>query len=444
MKSTVENLESTKVKLTVEVPYEELKKDMDAAYKEIANQVNVPGFRRGKVPPRIIDQRFSREAVIQQVINDVMPRLYSEAVVEKELHPLGQPQIEVTGIPNTTGEYGGTLEFVAEIPVVPPFELPDISAMEVEVDPLSVTDEDVDVELDELRGRFASLKPIKRKAKKGDFATIDMVARIGDEEVDSVSDVSYEIGSKSMLDGMDKALTGMKADEETIFTTTLAGGEHEGEEAEVTINVKAMKTRELPKADDDFAQMVSEFDTIDELREDLRTQAGFRKRNEQAVQARERLLDKIIEATEIELPKSTIDAELAERLGEDAKKSEKTKMRKEITRQITEQLILDQLAKEREVEISQQEFFDFMMQTAQAYGMDPSQLFQDQSQVQAMVGELARTKSIVHALGEVKITDTEGNDVDLTDVLSGPQTDEVTDDEAGEAEESAESAESGE
>lgn len=443
MKSTVENLEATKVKLTVEVPYEELKKDMDAAYKEIANQVNIPGFRRGKVPPRIIDQRFSREAVIQQVINDALPRLYTQAVTENELRPLGQPEVEVTGIPNTTGEYGGTLEFTAEVPVVPPFEIPSVDDLEIEVDPLTVTDDDVDEEMKELQTRFATLKPIKRKAKKGDFATIDMVARIGDEEVDSVSDVSYEIGSKSMLDGMDKALTGMKAEEETTFTTTLAGGEHAGEEAEVSIAVKAMKMRELPEADDDFAQMVSEFDTIEELREDLEQQAEQRKKADQALQARTRLLDALVEGANVEIPKSAIEEELTHRLGDDASKNEKTKARKEISRQIAEQLIMDQLVAERQVDVSQQEFFDFVMQTAQAYGMEPAQMFQDQNQIQQMVGELARTKSVVSLLADVTVKDTEGNEVDLSEFTRDPAA-EAESDEVSETEDDAESAESAE
>ncbi|MDO5720920.1 MAG: trigger factor [Actinomycetaceae bacterium] len=431
MKSTIDNLEATKVKLTVEVPYEELKNDMDKAYKEIANQVNVPGFRRGKVPARIIDQRFGRVAVIEQVINEVLPRFYSQAVAENKLRVMSQPEIEVEEILNTTGAQGGQLKFTAEVDHVPAFELPSVEGVELTVDPLTVTDEDVDNELEELRTRFATLKPIKRKAKKGDFATIDMVATIDGKEVDSMADVSYEIGSKSMLDGMDKALTGMKADEEATFTTTLKGGDHEGEEAEVTLTVKAMKARELPKADDDFAQMVSEFDTIDELREDLKTQAQNRKKADQALQARDRLMDHLLEATTIELPQSVVDEEVKAAVGEKPKKAEKTKAEKEARRRISEQLVLEELAANREIELTQQEVFDFMMQTAQMYGIDPGQMFSDQRQIQAMVAELTRTKALALTLGEVTVKDSDGNEVDMTEFTRDPAKEDAAAEEEG-------------
>ncbi len=320
MKSTVETLEPTKVRLTVEVPFEELKSEMDKAYKEIAGQVNIPGFRKGHVPPRIIDQRFGRAAVIEQVVNQVLPGHYSDAVNENDLRPMAQPTVDVTEIPNVTGPQGGQLVFTAEVDVVPAFELPEIDeSIVVEVAPTEVTDEDVEKELEDLRGRFATLKTINRKAKTGDFATIDLVATINGEQVDSASDVSYEIGSGTMLDGQDTALRGTKAGDEVTFTSTLKGGDHEGEEAEVTITVKAMKARELPKADDDFAQMVSEFDTIDELKEDLKKQAAESKESQQALAARDALIDVLLGKVEIVLPESAVDHQVEHRVGEDAK-----------------------------------------------------------------------------------------------------------------------------
>lgn len=442
MKSAVENLEPTKVKVTVEVPYEDLKKDMDAAYRDIAKNVDIPGFRRGKVPARVIDQRFGRVAVIEQVINDVLPRLYGQVVAENELRVMAQPDVEVTEIPNATGAPGGQLTFVAEVPVVAPFELPSLDDVELEVDTIEVTEEDVESELEELRTRFATLKPIKRKAKKGDFATINMVAKIGDEEIDSVSDVSYEIGSKSMLEGMDKALTGMKTDEETTFTTKLAGGEHAGEEAEVTINVTAMKARELPKADDDFAQMVSEFDTIDELREDLKTQADTRKRADQALQARDRLLDHIIDVVKLELPESVVEEQAKHGLEEGASAKKKKEAKENAIRRISEQVVLEELAAEVKPNIGQQELFDFMMQTAQMNGMDASQMFSDQGQIQLMVAELTRTKALALTLGKVAVKDTEGEAVDLSEFTRDPSAEEFAEAVADEVDESASSASS--
>lgn len=434
MKNTVENLESTKVKITVEVPVEELKQDIDVAYKEIANQVNIPGFRRGKVPARIIDQRFGRAMVLEQVVNNVLPRLYTAAIAENDLRPMAQPEVDVTEIPATEGELSGQLVFTATVDVVPAFELPALDGVEIVVDALEVTDADVDKELEELQTRFATLKPIKRKAKKGDFATLDMVAVVDGKEVDSVSDISYEIGSNSMLDGMDKALTGMKADEETTFTTTLAGGEHAGEEAEVTLKVTAMKARELPKADDDFAQMVSEFDTIEELREDLKEQAATSKKQAQALQARDLLVDKLIELSGIEVPAGVVATEVANRIGADAKKAEKTKATADITREIASHVLSEKLAAVNEVQVGQQELFEFIMQTSQMYNIDPMQLLGNQEQIQAMAADLTRTKAVALALAEVTVKDTNGELVDLSEYTRAPG-------EETEAEESAEDAE---
>lgn len=433
MKSTVENLEPTKVRLTVEVGYEELKPQMDKAYKDIASQVQVPGFRKGHVPPRIIDQRFGRAAVIEQAVNDVLPRLYSEAISENELRPMAQPEVEVTEIPNTSGAQGGQMVFTAEVDVVPAFELPELDETTVvEVDPTTVSDEDVQAELDELRGRFASLKSVKRQAKTGDFVTLDLTATVDGEDVDSVSDVSYEIGSGTMLDGQDKALRGTHAGDEVTFTSTLKGGEHAGEEADVKLVVKAVKARELPKADDDFAQMVSEFDTIDELMADLREQAGQSKRSEQALQARDRLLDHILESTEILLPEAVVEHEVTHRVDEDASAKEKKAARADAEKALRQELVSETLAQKLEVQVSQQELIDYMMQMAQTYNMDINQLFQDSSQVQSMVTQLAQTKALIEALRKVSVKDTEGNDVDLSAFFGDADAAEESEEEAGE------------
>ena len=418
MKSTVETLEPTKVRLTVEIPVEELKSEMDKAYKSIANQVSIPGFRKGHVPARIIDQRFGRAAVIEQVVNEVLPGQYSAAVSENELRPMSQPEVEVTEIPSTTGELTGQLVFTAQVDVVPAFDLPDYGKDTViEVDPVEVTDEDVQEELDALRGRFASLKTIKRQAKTGDFATIDLVATINGEEVDSVSDVSYEIGSGTMLDGQDTALRKTHAGDVVTFTSTLKGGEHEGEEAEVTITVKSVKERELPEADDDFAQMVSEFDTIDELKEDLKKQAAQTKQSQQALQARDRLVENLLSRTEILLPESVIEHELSHRVAEDASAKVKKEAREAIEKEYRTEILAEELAKKNEVQVGQQELFDYAIQMSQNYGMDINRLFSDPQQISAVVADLGRAKALIEVLSEVTVKDTAGNDVDLSEFL---------------------------
>ena len=418
MKSTVETLEPTKVRLTVEIPVEELKSEMDKAYKNIANQVSIPGFRKGHVPARIIDQRFGRAAVIEQVVNEVLPGQYSAAVSENELRPMSQPEVEVTEIPSTTGELTGQLVFTAQVDVVPAFDIPEYGKDTViEVDPVEVTDEDVQEELDALRGRFASLKTIKRQAKTGDFATIDLVATINGEEVDSVSDVSYEIGSGTMLDGQDTALRKTHAGDVVTFTSTLKGGEHEGEEAEVTLTVKSVKERELPEADDDFAQMVSEFDTIDELKEDLKKQAAQTKQSQQALQARDRLVENLLSRTEILLPESVIEHELSHRVAEDASAKAKKEAREAIEKEYRTEILAEELAKKNEVQVGQQELFDYAIQMSQTYGMDINRLFSDPQQISAVVADLGRAKALIEVLSEVTVKDTAGNDVDLSEFL---------------------------
>ena len=418
MKSTVETLEPTKVRLTVEIPVEELKSEMDKAYKSIANQVSIPGFRKGLVPARIIDQRFGRAAVIEQVVNEVLPGQYSAAVSENELRPMSQPEVEVTEIPSTTGELTGQLVFTAQVDVVPAFDIPEYGKDTViEVDPVEVTDEDVQEELDALRGRFASLKTIKRQAKTGDFATIDLVATINGEEVDSVSDVSYEIGSGTMLDGQDTALRKTHAGDVVTFTSTLKGGEHEGEEAEVTLTVKSVKERELPEADDDFAQMVSEFDTIDELKEDLKKQAAQTKQSQQALQARDRLVENLLSRTEILLPESVIEHELSHRVAEDASAKAKKEAREAIEKEYRTEILAEELAKKNEVQVGQQELFDYAIQMSQNYGMDINRLFSDPQQISAVVADLGRAKALIEVLSEVTVKDTAGNNVDLSEFL---------------------------
>lgn len=429
MKSTVENLDPARIKLTVEVPYEELKPSLDAAYKQIGSQIQVPGFRRGHVPNRVIDQRVGRGSVIQEAVNNKLSDFYREAMTEAGRVPMLQPEIEITELPNVTGEQGGQLVFTAEVTVRPEIEIPELSEIEVTVDSVAVTDEDVDTELDNLRARFGSLKSVKRKAKTGDFVTIDLKAVIDGEEVDSASGVSYEIGKGNMLKGLDTALRGLKTGESATFTTQLAGGPHEGEEAEVTVTAEAVKQRELPEADDDFAQMASEFDTIEELREDLRKQAGERKAGDQAVAARDALLEQLREKTEFELPDGLVDNEIAQHLQAEGKAADDPhadEIREDITTGVRDQIILDVLAEKLQVGVTQDELIEFLIQTAQQYGMEPGQFMQgaqQAGQIPAFVSEIARNKSLAMGLRQVSVKDSDGKDVDLTEFIGSDELD---------------------
>lgn len=416
MKSAVETLNPTRVKLTVEVPSADLKPRLDAAYKQIGAQVNVPGFRKGKVPTRIIDQRFGRGAVVQEAVNDALPEYYTQAVQEHELKPLSQPEVNLTELPMGADQ---DLKFEAEIDVVPSFELPDFSGIEVEVDPVAVGEDDVQEQLDDLRARFGTLVGVDRPIQDGDFTSIDLTAVIEDEEIDSVTGVSYEIGAGNMLEGLDDALIGVSAGETVEFTSPLAGGDRAGQDSEVTVTVQSVKERELPEVDDEFAQLASEFDTVEELRADLEAKAEQSVRFEQGVQARDRVLDAMLEMTEIPLPDNLVEAEVhshlekEDRLSDDEHRAEVTESTR---RAMKTQFLLDELVIRDEVEVDQGELIEYIMMTAQQYNMNPNEFAQridKEGQIPAMVTEVGRRKALAGVLEQVKVVDTDGEVVDL-------------------------------
>jgi len=310
VKSDLETLNPTRVKLTVEVPFEELKPSLDAAYRKIGSQVTIPGFRKGKVPPRVIDQRFGRATVLDEAVNEALPKFYGEALEANDVSPLGQPEVDVTSF-----EDGQQLTFTAEVDVRPEFDLPDYDGLEVTVDDADVSDAEVDEQLDGLRERFATLTGVDRAAADGDFVSIDLSASVAGEAVDDLTakGLSYQVGQGSLLDGLDEAITGLAAGEKADFPTALVGGDHAGEEATVTVEVKSVKERELPPLDDDFAQTASEFDTLDELRADVRTRVEGMKGVQQGVQARDRVLEALLAKVEIPLPEGVIKAEIDSR-----------------------------------------------------------------------------------------------------------------------------------
>jgi trigger factor len=419
VKSAVEKLGPTRVKLSVEVPYEELKPSVDEAYKAIGSQIQVPGFRKGKVPARIIDQRIGRPAVLQEAINEALPNFYSQALAENELRPMGQPEVEVTEVPVDDAQ---PLKFDAELDTAPEFDLPDFSQITVEVDPLNVSDEDVDKEFDALRERFGTLAGVERAAADGDSVTIDLKATIGDEEIDDVSGINYLIGSANMLEGLDEALTGLSAGDTKTFTAPLAGGDHEGEDADVTVTVQAVKERQLPDLDDDFAQMASEHDTLDEMRAEVTEQVEKGKRFEQGVQARDKALDHLLETLDLPLPEKVIEDEVHQHL-ENEDRLEDDEHRAEVDestrKSIKTQLILDKLVERDDVQVSQEELIEYIVMSAQQYGMDPNQFAQvldQQGQVPAIMGEVARRKALASVLDEIKVVDTDGNEVDLSEL----------------------------
>ncbi|WP_125775019.1 trigger factor [Antribacter gilvus] len=436
MKSAVETLDPTKVKLTVEVEYDELKPSIDHAYKHIAEQVNVPGFRKGKVPPRIVEQRVGWGAIIEHAVNDGLSGFYRQAASEASLRPLGQPEVEVTEIPAKAGE--GQLKFTAEVEVRPEIEIPELSGLDVSVDSTAVTEEDVNERLEALRERFGTLVGVDRPAVEGDYIVIDLKAVIGEDEVDSVSGVSYQIGSGNMLEGLDEALTGLSAGETATFTAPLAGGEHEGQDADVTVTATSVKQRDLPEADDDFAQLASEFDTLAELTDDLRTQVASAKTSNQAVLARDALLEKLLSSVEIPVPSGVVEAEVHRhlesegRLEDDEHRAEVTV---DATKAVQNQILLDTLAEKLEVKVAQGELIEYLVSASRQYGMEPGEFISTldkNGQIPAMVGEVARSKALAVALRKVDVKDADGNVVDLSEFIGSDE-----DDQAAEALEAA-------
>ncbi|MFF2655698.1 trigger factor [Streptomyces sp. NPDC058045] len=436
MKSAVETLNPTRVRLTVEVPFEELKPSLDAAYKKINQQVTVKGFRKGKIPARVIDQRFGRGAVLEEAVNEALPKFYTEAVNEGELNVLGQPEVDITELKD-----GELLSFTAEVDIRPEIEIPDYSGIEVEVDAVSVTDEDVDKAVEELRERFASTSPVERAAQEGDVVTLDLVAKVDGEALeDGVADgVSYTIGSGELLDGIDDAVTGLEAGGEATFTSELKGGSAAGKEAEVTVRVTQVAARELPELDDEFAQMASQFDTLDEVRADSRQRLENTKQYDQATQAQERVLEKLLELVEVPVPEKLLDDEintrkhnlehhqlgqmgldLAKYLEIQGKTEEEfdTETKDAAVKGIKTQFVLDELVNKEKLNVNQEELTEHLMRRAASSGMSPDQFAQavvEGGQVPMLVGEVARGKALAVVVEAATVKDTNGEIIDLSD-----------------------------
>lgn len=442
MKISVRNLEPTKVKLTVTVEPEELNPYLDAARKEIAKQVNVPGFRKGHVPGKIIDQRIGFAAVAGEAVNDAVPELYSKALDEKKIRPMAQPEFDVQDVPQSANDET-KLKFTATVERRPDIELPEIDGLEIAISKPEVKDEDVDKRLETLRQRFGTLVGVDRPAAKGDFANIDLTAEIDGETVDSQEGVSYELGSNTMLDGLDEALDGLSAGEETTFEGTLEAGEHEGQKATVKVKVNSVKAEELPELNDEFASEASEFDTLDELKADIRKAAAQDAEGRQATEARDAFIAKLQEGLEIPVPKGVKANMVEEQLKgmtpdpEKATKEQKAQAEETVEKDLRDQMVLDALAEKLDVQVSQSDVFNFLASIAQQYGMDPNNFIQaiiKNGQLGSAVQEVGRSKGLLAGMRAVKFT-SDGEVVDLSAFLG-----EAAEDEESESVEAASAA----
>jgi len=473
VKSTVEKLSPTRVRINVEVPFTELEPEFDKAFKDLAKQIRLPGFRPGKAPRKLLEARVGREAMLDQVIGEAVPIRYTEAVTTSDVQPIGQPEIEITH-----KQYGEDLVFTAEVDVRPEIALPDLSGLEITVDPIQVDDDEVDAELQSLRARFGTLTGVDRPAQDGDFVSIDLSATVDGNEVPEAATegLSHEIGSGQLIEGLDAAIIGLSEGETKEFTTTLAAGEYAGKDAEVTVTVKSVKERELPEPDDEFAQLASEFDTIDELRESLVEQVRRVKRVQQAEQIRDRALELLLEQTQVELPEKIVQAQIDDTLhnaiheldhdedkfaeslaGEGSSREEfDADNRSNAEKAVKTQLLMDAVADKLEIQVGQQDITERLVLMSRQYGMEPQQLLQilqQNNQLPTMFADVRRGLTIAAVVHGATVKDTDGNEVDTAEffapsggVEAAAEADDaaadVADDDADEAADEAEDTKS--
>jgi trigger factor len=437
VKSAVETLSPTRAKLTVEVPFEELKPSLDRAYQTIAKQINVPGFRRGKVPPMVIDRQVGRGAILDQAINEALPQLYIQAMQDNDLQPLAQPEIEVTKL-----EDNESLEFTAEVDVKPDIELPSYDDLTAQVDDITVTDDDVEEQVGALRERFATLVDVDRAAADGDFVVIDLVAQRDGAPVEGaeLAGMSYKVGRGGMLDGLDEALTGMSADEEKTFSSQLVGGDLVGQDVEVSVKVTQVQEQELPDFDDEFAQLASEFDTAEELTADVRERLGRGKRLEQAAAARDAVLEALLERVTVPLPEAVVTDELNSRrsnveqqlayagitlekyLEEEGQTEEEFEadLERRVRDAVVAQLLLDEVATKENLGVGQDELQQHLVRRAQQSGEDPQAFINhmlEHNHIPEMVQEIRRGKALAQLVESATVTDASGNAVELKNLL---------------------------
>ena len=415
MKSSLEVLSPTRVRLDVEVAYSELETHVANAYKKVAAQVNIPGFRKGKIPAAMIDQRVGRGAVIDEAINTALPIFYGQAAREHTVAVIGRPEVDVKEFVDNE-----KLVFSVEVDVRPEVVLPDFSKITIEVDDVTVADADVDEQIESLRTRFGTLTTVEREVKNGDFTTLDMTAFIDGAEVDGgqANDISYEVGSDKMIDGLDEVLIGMKATDVKTFETQLVG-QQEGEKGEVKVTVKAVKERELPPVDDAFAKLASEFDTLAELKTDFVARLERVKKMEQGAQARDRLVEKLLADNEIPVPDNLVELEVNDHL-EGEGRLEDAEHRAEVDGQVRSSLksdfLLDAIVAAEDVQVTEIELTEYLVRTSQRYGMAPQQFaeeLQKAGQIQQLVAEVTRAKALASVLGRITVKDASGNLIDL-------------------------------
>ena len=415
MKSAVESISATRVRISIDVDFNELEPHVKRAYQSISERIVIPGFRKGKVPRAMIDQRVGRGAVLDEAINNALPDFYSQAARENDVLVVGRPTVDIKELKDNE-----LVKFEVEVDIRPEISLPDFSKLEVTVEDAVVTDKDVEEQLEALRIRFGTLTTVEKDAAAGDFVSIDLVARVDGKDIEggAANGISYEVGSNRMIDGLDAALQGMKVEESKKFNAPLVGMQ-EGETGEVEVTLKAVKKRELPELNDDFAKLASEFETLKELEADVRERLTRLKAMEQGAQARDNLLKLLLETVEIPVPENLVADEVHDHLEKENRLEDEThraEVTEEVTRSVRGDFLLDAIVKSEEVQVSEAELTEYLIRTAARYQMTPDQFVQQitqAGQVATLMAEVARTKGLAVVLERVSVKDASGNKVDL-------------------------------
>ena len=418
METTVQETDKHVVKLTIQVPPDEFGKDLERAYRKIAQQVRIPGFRKGKVPRQIIDAQIGRDAVLGEFLEDSVPSYYRDALRENDLAPIADPDIDVEQL-----EEGKPLVFTVTVEVRPRLRLEEAEykGIELERPSAEVSDEEIDRLVDSLRERFAELEPVTHPARLGDFVVMDLRATVHGEEVPEATrpDYLYEVGSGEFGEKIDAELEGKRAGEILKVNDALPErfGERAGQEVSLQVLVKDVKGKKLPEADDDFAKTASEFDTLDELKAKLREQ--FQENKERAADAavRDRALDAMVDRTDVDLPDTLIDEETEHRIAHARERAEQVGLtleqlleaqgfdelrfradaRGHAVRAITADLVLEAVARAEDVQVTTEELGREIGGLAQALGRDPKEVAKSldkTGQVVSLAGDIIRSKAL--------------------------------------------------
>jgi trigger factor len=427
MKTVVEPLEGNKVKLSVEIDEHEFEKALDAAFRKIAREVRIPGFRPGKAPRRVLEARLGKDVARQEALKDALPDYYSRALRDEDVDAIAAPEIDIT-----SGEEDGPVAFDAVVEIRPHLQLAGYNGLRVEIPSPEVAEEDITSQIDRLRNNFGELTTIARPAKDGDFLTVDLKGTRHGEPVAGMStdDLSYELGSGTVLPELDTELQGARAGDIFKFTAELPDGP-----VTFQVLVKEVKEKVLPGVTDEWASEASEFDTVEELRQDLVDRIGGVKRMQAGMALRNQVVEAVVELVTEDAPEPLVEAELERRAHDLAHRLEAQgatiaqyleatgqteeqlveELRQGATTAVKADLALRAVADAEEIEVSDDEVQVEVERMAERLGQKPAQLqrqLERAEQMPAVRSDIRKGKALEWLADHVEIVDSGGRSID--------------------------------